>query len=197
MGKMNDESRSKIRNGTNTLKTRLKHEIQEHRIILSKHREIRIAYLQAKLDDLNAREINKSKQQTLKSLINREKKRANFATIRKVFKSGNGKGITSVEVPNDDNTGMRTIAEPVEFESTLINKNVNHFGQANNTPFALHPIQRWFEYEGTNSKVIQLLNNKEIPEEVKNYPNYVREIIEKLGDGNKLEDLNEEITYEE
>jgi Reverse transcriptase (RNA-dependent DNA polymerase) len=195
--KMNLDSRNKIRNGTNTLKTRLKHEIQEHRIILLKHREIRIAYLQAKLDDLNERETNKAKQQTLKSLIIRERKRANFATIRKVFKSGKGKGITSVEVPNENNTGMRRIAEPVEFETTLINKNVNHFGQAKDTPFALHPIQQWFEYEGTNSKVIQLLNNKEIPKEVQNYPKYVREIIEKLGDGNKLKDLREDITYEE
>ena len=121
---MDETSRSLILNGSNTLKTRLKKEIQQHRIILSKHREIRLAYLQSKLDDLNAREPNKSKQQTLKNLMYREKKRANFAIIRKVFKSTRSRGITSVEIPDPNNNRMRIIAEPVAFENTLINKNI-------------------------------------------------------------------------
>jgi ribonuclease HI len=92
---------------------------------------------------------------------------------------------------------MKTITDPEIYNEKLINRNIDHFGQAKDTPFAMHPIQRWFEYEGTNSTIVNLINNGEIPAEVQNYPLYVKEIIQKLADGNNVQELNDNITFEE
>jgi hypothetical protein len=83
--KMDETTRELINNAEGTLKKQLREAIKLHQQLIMKHREIRLAYLQEKLDDLNEREPDK-KDTSLNTLINREKQRADFAKLRKVFK---------------------------------------------------------------------------------------------------------------
>jgi Reverse transcriptase (RNA-dependent DNA polymerase) len=192
---MDDNTKELINKGEGTLKKQLRDAIKEHQQLIMKHREIRLAYLQEKLIDLNEREPDKN-ETSLSTLINRETKRADFAKLRTVFKKGKGKGITTLEVPNENGTGYRNITEPTIINNKLLHRNINHFAQAHNKPFTIHPIQKWFEYEGTNSTVVKLIKDQLLPDNIEDLPIYVQEILKQLASGNNLEELSDEIIFD-
>jgi hypothetical protein len=81
--------------------------------------------------------------------------------------------------------------------SKLLNRNINHYAQAHNTPFTIHPIQKWFEYEGTNSTVVKLIKEQIMPDNIEQLPSYVQEILKELANGNNLYDISDDITFDE
>jgi hypothetical protein len=94
-------------------------------------------------------------------MMHRETSSYNFRIIRLVYKGKKSKGITHIEIQlAKTNNNWATITDPVEIETNIINRNINHFGQAINTPFANGALQQVFGYKGTNENQKTLFPNK-------------------------------------
>jgi hypothetical protein len=141
-------------------------------------------------------EMNKS--QTVQNLLKREQNRQDFHKIRRVFKPGKGKGLTTLKIPDPDNPGeWKTITIPTEYESKLIVRNIGHFGQAKDTPFASEPLKSMLGYEGTSIIATNLIFDRTRPPEFENLPDHVKDIINKLSDGQRIKPITNTITFEE
>ena len=62
-----------------------------------------------------------------------------WAKIRKAMPKGTGGGLSQIQVPVDTPEGeeqrYKTITDPTEVESTIIEANIKHFQQAKDTIF--------------------------------------------------------------
>jgi ribonuclease HI len=171
--------------------------ISTHKQNVKNYFALRKQHLQNLIDDLNDRsETNKSN--SIKSLMQREEKRQDFKKIRRVFKAGKGKGITTLEIPDPENPGQwKTITIPTECKSKLIVRNIGHFGQSKDTPFATSPLNNLLGYKGTSIIATSLIFNKTKHPDFNNLPDHVKDIINKLGDGQRIQPIPEIITVDE
>jgi hypothetical protein len=89
----------------------------------------------------------------------REESNYDFRIIRTVYKGSKGKGITHIQIPSQD-TGNRwkNVSDPVMIENKIIDRNIEHFGQAKNTPFASGELAKEYGYQGTNSSAVNLIH---------------------------------------
>jgi hypothetical protein len=173
----------------------LEKSIKKHNQLVKDGLIHRKEYLDNKLEDEQQK--NGKENLTLKTLIHREETRKNFSAIRKIFKERKGKGLISIDVPDEANPGtMRTIAEPAEMVCRILTRNIQHFAQAQGTPFTETELQEIFGYSGTTEAAQALINNGEIPEGLMMQPEAVMSIINQLGSG-KINEINKEVTYEE
>jgi hypothetical protein len=135
---------------------------------------------------------------TVQKLIKREQKRQDHAYIRKLIKNKNSKGVTILEIPNSINPlDWDQIFDPEIIESLLFDKNIDHFSQANESPFCQPPVVDVFGYEGVNDDVVDIITKQQIPITLRNQPEYVRLILEKLSNGENLPTISDGISFEE
>jgi hypothetical protein len=195
--RLSDDTIQKIKANTLTFKEALDESIKQHEINLKDHFKLRMEHLENLVEDYNARsETNKGL--TIKSLLRREKTRNDFQKLRQVFKPKNTSGLSTIEIQdpeNPDNWILITI--PTIIETELIKRNIIHFGQANESILASPSIQSLLGYEGTNLVAQNLIFNQVWPEEFNDLPKYVKEILLKLGDGQQLKQIPNNITFEE
>jgi hypothetical protein len=183
------------------IKSRLKNELKkglvDHTALLIDHCKLQEDYMKSLDVDINNR--NDTKQAvTINTIMHREKLRNDHRCIRQVFKGNKEKGITSLEIPLNDGRGRYvTLTELGDILDQLLMRNIQHFGQADQTPFGMSPLIDVMEYEGINKAVPNMISNKVLPDELNNQPEYVRKLLEKLCYGNNLPPINKDITFEE
>ena len=104
------------------------------------------------------------------------------------FQSGN----FTIEVPSKDVDGIdtmdadkattwKTITNPKEVESFILEQNVKHFGQANNTIFANSCLKNDFHYEGVSDAVDMLLEGNYDYNKIANLTKGAKSLLNKLG----------------
>jgi hypothetical protein len=196
---MDDESIQLIEDNLKSPRAAFRHAVKEDKQLKKEHRKLRAEYLENKLEELNMNKKATGKQLTsMKSLVARERTRYGFAYIRSITKPTKGKVLKSIEVPHATIPGRYdSIREPVEMEIGLIDRNVGHFAQADNTPFANEPLLESLGYEGINENSENLINQKLMDERINNQPEYIKDILDKLNDGNTLPEIEADITFEE
>jgi hypothetical protein len=117
--------------------------------------------------------------------------------LRQVFKSRNSSGLSTIEIQDPNNPEKWTlITIPTIIETELISRNILHFGQAKDTAFASHLLESLLGYEGTNVIAQNLIFNQEWPEEFNELPKYVKEILQKLSDGQQVKPIPDNITFD-
>jgi Reverse transcriptase (RNA-dependent DNA polymerase) len=193
LGEMDQEGQTTIRTYNLTLSKAMDNALEQHKTLLAKAPELRDLYIQRLIEDASER--TGEPPTTLKSLIHREQSRSDFALLRIIFNGKNGKGITHIEVPTEDGK-YTTIMDPVIIQQLLINRNIKHFGQAADTPFA-SSLAKLFGYTGRNKTALELIIEQKIPIELPNNPKYVKYLLDKLSDGNHLKQISNEISFEE
>jgi hypothetical protein len=182
MDKMNADTKTSIQNTTCSATRALRKAIKHHNKLAN---------------DLNERDDTPGRIQ-VEDLIKREQKRQDFSIIRNVLKQKKSKGFTMIEVPSVSNPGgWDLISKPEQIIDNLIHRNIIHFGQAKDTPFANTPLAEIFGYKGTNNTINNLIKNQDKPTTLENHSLYVQKIIDKLGDGNKLPSISDKISFEE
>jgi hypothetical protein len=83
------------------------------------------------------------------------------AYIRGRHKKG---GFNTIEVPEDPNispktcTKWRTVDCPKEIETFLLERNRQHFGQAQGTPFTIPPISQEINFEASTTTTDLILH---------------------------------------
>jgi hypothetical protein len=196
-GKMNEATRTQIQRTSGSATKATRKAIKNHNRLVKEHKKHREDHLQQRVDDLNVRGDGKGKME-VEYLMKKEYRRADFAKIRHILRKKKSKGITTIEVPSTtepDKWDIITI--PKEIEGSLLDRGVDHFGQAKNTPFAKGCLARIMGYKGTNKNVENLIKKQQKTVELNNQPHYVQQIIDKLSDGNNLPTIDSGITYEE
>jgi hypothetical protein len=195
--KLNTESKKLIIDNTISINQALKQSLQRHSELCKDHQNLRDIHLQRKVDDFNARD-DTTEVLNIEKLMRRERKRQDHAFIRNILKDNRSKGITVLEVPSPTTPGtFITITDPDVIRKYLLIRNVNHFGQANNTPFCTAPLLDFFEYEGINAETEKLILEGIIPLEIQGQPPHVNMLLEHLADTNNLPTINQDITFEE
>jgi hypothetical protein len=124
-----------------------------------------------------------------------------FREIRVHLKPATTQGLSTIEVPDKDKNSNPTddpdeaatwkrITDPVEVENRLLQRNEQHFRQAQGTAFTISPIVDQLQYEGNVAITSLQAPNEPIAEGV-------RLLFKKLTDGNHLRGIDDDINYEE
>jgi hypothetical protein len=109
-------------------------------------------------------------------------------------------GLSSIDVPIMDEerniVKWHTVRDPNTIENLIIQRNIQHFGQARDTPLVQSRLGDKLQYNGTN-QVCRNLIKGELPEDVHELDKPYQEIIKKLADGNNLLPMDNNITFDE
>ena len=141
-------------------------------------------------------------------IYRKEMTKQDWAIVKNKLRPAQRSGISNIEVPDKDRFGNDTndpdkaitwkrITDPSEVEDKLLERNIKHFSQANETLFASNKLQKEFEYEGVSASVDRLLAGEYLINESMNVTNGARILFEKIGDGSKLPPLEDGISYNE
>jgi hypothetical protein len=195
-GRMTTEIRQEINSTNISPKAALKQAILKHKELLKDSQKLRREYLQSIIDDLPESE-NKNKT-TLKSLMYREESNYDFRIIRSVYKGQKSNGVTHLEVPaSEPGSEWKIITDPIIIEWNIIDRNIQHFGQSKDTPFATGNLYNIYGYQGTNKNSEQLILNQQLPTNLCKEDVYTQAIVKELADGNNLKAIEGNITFEE
>jgi hypothetical protein len=78
-----------------------------------------------------------------------------------------------------------------------LTRNINHFGQANDTPFCQQPLLAYLDYDGINDTSKRLILEGQIPVEIQQLSPHLDKLLEHLSDGNNLPTIESDLSYEE
>jgi hypothetical protein len=88
------------------------------------------------------------------------------------------------------------ITEPSRIVEELIKRNIIDFGQAKATAFTTPPVSEELGYKGRNEMTNLIISNQlDFP--YQQLPEHVRLIFDKLIDGKKLQEISNNILYED
>jgi hypothetical protein len=179
------------------VKTALRRALKAHKQLLTEHYRYRENHLQQKVDDENDR-IGSQEIMTIEKRIRRERKRQDHSYIRRLIKNKTSKGLTVLEIPDSNNPDdWIEITDPEIIEDNLVEKSIDHFSQANNTPFCTSPLLDLFGYKGTNDEMINMIREQQIPVGLRRQPEYVNLLLKKLASGSNLPIITKEIEFED
>jgi hypothetical protein len=88
------------------------------------------------------------------------------------------------------------LTDPTLIETNLIHRNIEHFGQANNTPLAEGQLWDWLGYSGTNRNCQNLIKGR-LPPNIEQHHPATQLLLRKLADGKGCTEMLADITYED
>jgi hypothetical protein len=132
---MDEPGKKILRENKRSLTAALVHATNEHKNLCKENTKNRKEYLTQRVQDLNERDTKGHT--TIKQIMNREENRQDYKIIRNTLKPKWSKGIRYLDVPMDEKMeDWRRVTDEYEIESILLERNKQHFKQANHTPFA-------------------------------------------------------------
>jgi Reverse transcriptase (RNA-dependent DNA polymerase) len=114
---------------------------------------------------------------------------------KKVYKGDKGKGIHHIEI--QEGPVWKIITDPVMTETLLLDRNVQHYGQAQIALFAKGPLYDKMTFTGISNTVENIVNGKDINVNLTGENQYTQAIITELQGEKKLDDMPNDITFEE
>ena len=87
-----------------------------------------------------------------------------YASLRNRFRTPHGFGLTSVIIPtlnNDIENKEEVITNPYEVEKNL-SRNIEHFGQAQGTPFTTSTITDVLGYTGVSAQASKIIQGEDM-----------------------------------
>jgi uncharacterized protein YdiU (UPF0061 family) len=101
-------------------------------------------------------------------------------------------GLTSIRIPTD-NSSYKTIINPKEIEERLLNRNLNHYAQAEHTAMANHLIRKKMGLSGTSEFCDQVLEGSA---DLTNFPITLQAIFQQLHQPHSFA-VDDTISYED
>ena len=135
-----------------------------------------------------AQQGNKTMAQHFKAMANAKHTKNSFQLWKNVIKPQDRSGITRLKVPTTNKNGTRllnnssneqwhVLTDPQDIEKTIIKKNIQHFGQAHDTPFNTKEFTDMFGIDG-DSEVTEALLQGTLPN-ISRFPLEVQLILKK------------------
>jgi hypothetical protein len=195
LSQMDTKTRQVIINNTMSLSSAIKRALENHQKLCDNNHKNRQEYLQSIVDDLKTR--NNTGHTSVTQLKQREKSRNDYRVIRNALKPNKSKGINYLDIPNPNKPDeWIRLVDPAHIEKAILERNISHFNQANNTPFAKKNLKAIFGYKGTNDNATKLINKQQIPKNLQYDNIYVEKFINKLHEGTNTK-VDKLITFEE
>jgi hypothetical protein len=122
---------------------------EKYREAIAKGIQIRHEFLLERAE-IAHKNSNQMIEAAIKQLAHIEASIQTYASIKRVMnRTTYQQGLTSIRIPNDNGT-YQTIIDAAEIESQLINRNRNHYAQAEHTAMTHHLIQEEMGVSGTS-----------------------------------------------
>jgi ribonuclease HI len=180
--------------GTNDKK--LQQAIKHHKELTKSNAELREKYLQQLIEDLSERDPRAK--QSIKNILYREQDKQDFNAIRKLYKGSHSRGIKHIEIPDNKNPDRWvSITDPIMIEKHLIDRNIQHFGQAGNTAFATGKLKELYGYMGTNKNTELLIKGARTTINETEGSEGTYHILKKLSDKQNSQEIPDNITFDE
>jgi hypothetical protein len=192
---MTEDSKQLITNCTKSPTRALRQEAKNYILFEKNGEQYRAEHLHNKYKEIAERD--KTQKTSIRQLIQREQSRYNFRCIKKALKQKRSQGIRHIEIPREDDPNKtEQIHDPKIIEDKFLLRNIQHFSQAEKTPFTTENLLQIFEYEGTNNNSQQLMQSGIIPENISKEDKYTQQFVEQLS-MNNTNTLANDITIEE
>ena len=123
-----------------------------------------------------------------------------YASLRNRFRPPHTLGLTSVIVPTNNGEGVNkeeVITNPYEVENHIINRNIEHFGQAQGTPFTSDKITKMLGYTGVSQQANNIIQGANIEELIQNMGPGEQKILRQLNNGKNTPTISITITQKE
>jgi hypothetical protein len=148
-------------------KQQLKYHINFKKQLLAKHQLLRRQHLE-ELKNKQTKQGNQKEAEIIGKIATKEMRKADWIKLRNIFNPKPKSGVSNIEIPDKDGNGESTtdpdkaitwkrIYDPKQVEACILNRNIQHFGQANGTLFTTTAITDIFDYDGTSPQVEDLL----------------------------------------
>lgn len=131
-----------------------------------------------------------------------------YRYLEKIYGKRRNLGVSGIEIPFQDQDGNLTedpnaavtwikVHDPDTIINHLIRRNIQHFGQAEGSPFTRQPIKGAFGYRGIGPTVEAMLSTNQIPSAISEQVSEGTQLIlNKLTDGNSLPTMSDNISCE-
>jgi hypothetical protein len=130
--KMDDNSKTILRNNKKHHEAALKQAIKDHNQLCKLNATNRREYLEQMVEDL--RERNNSEHVTIRQILQRENSRNDFYKIKQTLNPILSKGIQHLDIPVEgENDKWVRITDQQTIEKAFLDRNKIHFGQAKST----------------------------------------------------------------
>jgi hypothetical protein len=143
--------------------------------------------------DIAVNNNNQTLEAAIKQLARIEASIQTFASIKRVmYPTVYQPGLTSICVPTGDGS-YRTVIDPKEFEDHLINRNLEHYAQAEHTAMAHHLICKKMGTSGSTDFCNQVLQGTV---DLLNFPATLQSIFQQLHQPHTV-NINSIINYDD
>lgn len=160
--------------------------------------DLRIEFLLQSLDEATA-ESEASREKALRNILRSQEKLQSFTRIWHIFKPMNQSGLSRLLIPaNDSNSHSEweTITHPERIQELLRQRNIQHFGMAQGTPFTRTPLT-CLTWEADSYEAEQLISG-ELPEALLDLDNrHLEKLIRHIRDMPQLPEIECQLTPEE
>jgi ribonuclease HI len=194
-------------NMTRVAKQQLRLHINNKKQLLSNHQSLR----RLGLDDLKNIRSAKGQQKEagiIGKIANKEMKKQDWAKLRNIFNPTHKSGITNIEVPDKDSSGNSTtdpskaitwkrIYNPEQVEACILERNIQHFGQAEGTLFTRDIMIELFDYDGTSMSATDLLEGTLEVNTIPDVTASARTLLDLLSNQQKLPTMDNSISFAE
>jgi hypothetical protein len=167
------------------------------RKVKQRAQELRLEFLLQTIDEATA-ESETAREKAIRNIINNQEKIQSFARIRQIFKPTCQGGLSRLLIPadNDSKNEWETVTQPERIQDLLNQRNIQHFGMAQGTPFTQEPLTR-LNWEADTLEAEQLIGG-ELPEAFHDLGNeHVTKLIHHIRDMPQLPEIECQLTMEE
>ena len=198
------ENRTKLTRQYNTEK-HIRTALKQYNEALPNAKEMRHEHL-LESAKAAAKNDNKTVEQHFRCMAHAENSRETFRILRNIIKPEDRSGIRQIDTPVKDHHGniinqedgsaiMTTITDPREVEKAIIERNIEHFGQAQGTAFTSQDLIAIFGKDGESQETENLLQGK-LPK-IEHLPDAVQRILRKIAENPCNNQIETHITTQE
>ena len=161
-----------------------------------------------KLVEIQEREGNTVHASIIKKISHFEDRKRDWNKLNSVYNPEQRSSLNCIEIPSADSEGnptndvdiaktWSTMTQPKEDENVIIERNTKHFGQAEGSPFTQENLQDLLGYDGVSNAIEELLTGNINHVDLTAYNPGTTQILQRLATNHKLQDVDDDITYEE
>ncbi len=139
----------------------------------------------------------KADRTALQRIVKAERRLASFSRIRRHYKPANAGAVSKLEVEIPGQPGQYSVITDAEdMEARILLRNVQHFGQAQVTPFGSGPLAALLGLTGCNAFANDVLEGNPLPPEVDDDPG-VRALLTAMQRPADMPEVSASITYDD
>jgi hypothetical protein len=120
--------------------------------------------------------------------------RQTFRKLKARFNPRKSNGVSTLMIPDDNSTSKnptyKIIKNPKDIENLLLQRNVQHFGQAQGSAFTVGPLKNHFGYEGINDNSQNLIQGNDFYDLIDSVGPGEQRILRALNDGSNADTID-------